>query len=58
MFDTLTFPLNEQQKDEKGIVDFSYDFYAENTRAYLKRDNTTEILLYSAPVEVLLAIAL
>lgn len=51
MFDTLAFPLTEQQKEEKGIVDFSYDFYAENTRAYLKSDNTTEILLYSAPVE-------
>lgn len=51
IFDTLAFPLNEQQKEEKGIVDFSYNFYAENTRAYLKRDNTTEILLYSAPVE-------
>lgn len=51
MFDTLAFPFTEQQKVEKGIVDFSYDFYAENTRAYLKSDNTTEILLYSAPVE-------
>lgn len=51
MFDTLAFPLSEQQKEEKGIVDFSYDFYAGNTRAYLKSDNTTEILLYSAPVE-------
>lgn len=51
MFDTLAFPFTEQQKADKGIVDFSYDFYAENTRAYLKSDNTTEILLYSAPVE-------
>ena len=51
VFDTLAFPLSEQQKEEKDIVDFSYDFYAENTRAYLKGDNTTEILLYSAPVE-------
>lgn len=51
MFDTLAFPLNTQQKEEKGIVDFSYDFYAENTMAYLKGDNTTKIFLYSAPVE-------
>ena len=51
IFDTLAFPLTSQQKEEKEIVDYSYDFYTENTRAYLKKDNTTEVLLYSAPIE-------
>lgn len=51
VFDTLAYPLNEQQKEDKDIADYNYAYNAENIRAYSKNDSTTEIYLYSAPVE-------